>query len=290
MTGGGTKWFFITADYAFGEQMQTRSTEVLKALGGTVVGSVKHPLGETDFSSYLVRAISSGATTVALISAGADTVNGAKQASEFGIGKGTNTQHLAAPIFYLTSAHEIGAEGLQGLQYLTAFYWDRDDASRALGRRFAAKRNGIYPNHAQMGNYSAGLHYLRSVQATGSRDGLTVMRHMKANPVNDPFAQGARLREDGRLMHGYYLAEIKKPAEVKQGWDLLNLLNEVPADDVIRPIAEGGCPYLGPGLTASVQPATASASDSTGGIGRSSDGVTEKRGAGAGCMVPSTVV
>src|SRR4051812_18586826 len=143
---GGTSWFFITADYAFGHQMQDRSSEVLVGLGGKIAGSVAHPLGETDFSSYLVQAMSSGATTVALVSAGNDTVNAAKQASEFGVGRGRNRQKLATPIFYLNSAHEVGAEGLQGLQYLTAFYWDYDAGSRKIGERFAAARGGAYPN------------------------------------------------------------------------------------------------------------------------------------------------
>jgi len=243
---GGTSWFFITADYAFGHQMQARSSEVLTSLGGKVAGAVKHPLGESDYSSYIVQAMSSGATTIALVSAGNDTVNAAKQASEFGVGKGNNTQKLATPIFYLNSAHEVGAEGLQGLQYLTAFYWDYDDGSRKIGERFAKVRGGAYPNQAQAGNYSAALHYLRAVEATKSRDGLTVMRQMKASPVNDPFARGARLRQDGRLMHDYFLAEVKKPAEVKQGWDLLNIRTTVPADGVIRPISDGGCGSLDP--------------------------------------------
>jgi branched-chain amino acid transport system substrate-binding protein len=243
---GGTSWFFITADYAFGHQMQDRSSEVLVALGGKIAGSVAHPLGETDFSSYLVQAMSSGATTIALVSAGNDTVNAAKQASEFGVGRGRNTQTLATPIFYLNSAHEVGAEGLQGLQYLTAFYWDYDAGSRKIGERFAAARGGAYPNQAQAGNYSAALHYLKAVEAAGSRDGLTVMRQMKAMPVSDPFARGATLRQDGRLMHDYFLAEVKTPAEVKQGWDLLDIKAVVPAASVIRPIDQGGCSALDP--------------------------------------------
>jgi branched-chain amino acid transport system substrate-binding protein len=142
---GGRSWFFITADYAFGRQMQDRSAEVLTSLGGTIAGAAKHPLGETDFSSYLVQAMSSGATTIALVSAGNDTVNAAKQASEFGVGKGDNKQKLATPIFYLNSAHGVGAEALRGLQYLTAFYWDYDEGSRKIGERFAAMSGRCLP-------------------------------------------------------------------------------------------------------------------------------------------------
>ncbi len=243
---GGTSWFFITADYTFGQQMQARATDMLTSLGGKVAGFAKHPIGETDFSAYLVQAMSSGATTIALVSAGADTVNAAKQAGEFGIGRGRNKQKLTAPIFYLVSAHELGATAIQGLQYLDAYYWDYDEPSRALGRRFAAIRGGAYPNASQMGNYSAGLHYLRAVQAAGSRDGLTVMRQMKATPVDDAFARGARLREDGLLMHNYFLAEVKKPDEVTQGWDMLNIKETVLAADVMRPMNQGGCTMLDP--------------------------------------------
>lgn len=239
---GGTSWFFITADYAFGTAMQGEATKVLEGLGGKVVGSIRHPVGASDFSSYLVQAAASGATTIALANAAGDTVNAAKQAFEFGIGKGK--QKLATLIFYLTSVHELGPEAIQGLKYLTAFYWDRDDASRRLGKRFAALRGGAMPTQTQAGNYSAALHYLKSVQATRSRDGLTVMRHMKEMPVNDDYARNAVLRQDGRLMQDYLLAEVKAPADVKQGWDLLTIREVVPAEKVIRPMSAGGCTML----------------------------------------------
>ena len=240
---GGTDWFFITADYAFGTAMQAEATKVLTGLGGRVVGSVRHPVGAPDFSAYLVQAQASGATTIALANAAGDTVNAAKQAFEFGIGAGK--QKLATLIFYLASVHELGPQAA-GLQYLTAFYWDRDDASRAFGRRFAPLHHGAMPTQTQAGNYSAALHYLKAVQATGSRDGLTVMRQMKATPVNDAYATGAVLRSDGRLMKDYFLAEVKPEAEVHEGWDLLRIKGVVAAEDVIRPLALGGCPYLDP--------------------------------------------
>ena len=241
---GGTSWFFITADYAFGTAMQAEATKVLEGLGGRVVGSVRHPVGTSDFSSYLLQAQASGATTIALANAAGDTVNAAKQAFEFGIG--TGTQKLATLIFYLTSVHELGAQSVHGLQYLTAFYWDRDERSRRLGRRFAALRGGAMPTQTQAGNYSAALHYLRAVGSTGSRDGLTVMRQMKATRVNDDYAQDTVLRADGRLMKDYFLAQVKQPGDVREGWDLLTIKETLPAAKVIRPLEEGGCKALDP--------------------------------------------
>ena len=240
---GGTSWFFITADYAFGTAMQGEATKVLTALGGKVVGSVRHPVGTSDFSSYLLQAQASGANTVALANAAGDTVNAAKQAFEFGIG--TGKQKLATLIFYLNSVHELGTQA-KGIQYLESFYWDRDDASRNFGKRFAELRGaGTMPTHTQAGNYSAALHYLKAVAATGSRDGLTVMRQMKATPVNDAFAHNAVLRADGRLMKDYFLAEAKAPS-TPGGWDVLTLKATIPANEVIRPLAEGGCTFLDP--------------------------------------------
>lgn len=241
---GGASWFFITADYAFGTAMQGEATKVLERLGGKVVGSVRHPVGTSDFSSYLLQAVNSGATTIALANAASDTVNAAKQAIEFGVGKGK--QKLATLIFYLNSVHELGAESIHGLQYLTAFYWDRDERSRRLGRRFAAIRSGAMPTQTQAGSYSAALHYLKAVEATRSRDGLVVMRQMKAVAVNDDYAQDTVLRQDGRLMKDYFLAEVKRPADVKQGWDLLTIREVVPAAKVIRPMPDGGCTFLDP--------------------------------------------
>lgn len=238
---GGTRWFFITADYAFGTAMQDQATKVLTSLGGKVVGSVRHPVGTMDFSSYLLAAQASGATTIAMANASGDTVNACKQAAEFGIG---DKQKIATLIFYLTSVHELGAQA-KGIQYLTSFYWDRDNRSRALGQRFAAGNGGAMPTQTQAGNYSAGLHYLRAVAASGSRDGLTVMRQMKATRVDDAYARDAVLRPDGRLMKNYFLAEAKAPT-VPGGWDILDLRSVVLADQVIRPISDGGCAFLDP--------------------------------------------
>lgn len=241
---GGDTWFFITADYAFGHAMQAEVSKVVTAAGGKVLGSVKHPVGTMDFSSFLLQAQSSSAKIIALANASGDTVTNIKQAREFQIGEGK--QKLAVLIFYLTSVHSLGPESMQGVQFLSGYYWDRDDASRAFGKRFAAKHGGKMPTHAQAGVYSAVRHYLRAVEAANDNDGLTVMRKMKAMPVDDFFAPGARLREDGRLMNDMFLVEAKGPKEVKSEWDLLKVKGRVKAEDIMRPIADGGCTRLDP--------------------------------------------
>jgi branched-chain amino acid transport system substrate-binding protein len=241
---GGDTWYFITADYAFGTAMQAEVSKVVTAAGGKVLGAVKHPVGSMDFSSFLLQAQGSNAKVIALANASGDTVTNIKQAREFQIGEGK--QKLAVLIFYLTSVHALGAEATQGVQYLTGYYWDNDDASRAFGKRFAEKNGGRMPTQAQAGVYSAVRHYLRAAEAANDNDGLTVMRKMKEMPVDDFFAPGARVREDGRLMNDMLLAEVKKPGDVKTGWDLLTIKGKVKAADIMRPISEGGCTRLDP--------------------------------------------
>ncbi|MGB5904243.1 MAG: ABC transporter substrate-binding protein [Xanthobacteraceae bacterium] len=241
---GGDTWFFITADYAFGLAMQAEVSKVVTAAGGKVLGSVKHPVGTMDFSSFLLQAQASGAKIIALANASGDTVTNIKQAREFQIGEGK--QKLAVLIYYLTSVHSLGPEAMQGVQYLSGYYWDHNDASRAFAKRFAAKHGGKMPTHAQAGVYSAVLHYLRAVEAANDNDGLTVMRKMKATPVNDFFAPGARIRADGRLMNDMLLVEAKGPKDVKSEWDLLTVKGTIKAEDIMRPISDGGCTRLDP--------------------------------------------
>jgi branched-chain amino acid transport system substrate-binding protein len=241
---GGDTWFFITADYAFGTAMQAEVSKVVTAAGGKVLGSVKHPVGTMDFSSFLLQAQASGAKIIALANASGDTVTNIKQAREFQIGEGK--QKLAVLIYYLTSVHSLGPEAMQGVQFLSGYYWDHNDASRAFAKRFAAKHGGKMPTHAQAGVYSAVLHYLRAVEAANDNDGLTVMRKMKATPVNDFFAPGARIRADGRLMNDMLLVEAKGPKEVKSEWDLLTVKGTIKAEDIMRPISDGGCTRLDP--------------------------------------------
>jgi branched-chain amino acid transport system substrate-binding protein len=241
---GGDTWFFITADYAFGIAMQAEVSKVVTAAGGKVLGSVKHPVGTMDFSSFLLQAQASGAKIIALANASGDTVTNIKQAREFQIGEGK--QKLAVLIYYLTSVHSLGPEAMQGVQFLSGYYWDHNDASRAFAKRFAAKHGGKMPTHAQAGVYSAVLHYLRAVEAANDNDGLTVMRKMKATPVNDFFAPGGRIRADGRLMNDMLLVEAKGPKEVKSEWDLLTVTGTIKAEDIMRPISDGGCTRLDP--------------------------------------------
>lgn len=241
---GGDTWFFITADYAFGIAMQAEVSKVVTAAGGKVLGSVKHPVGTMDFSSFLLQAQASGAKIIALANASGDTVTNIKQAREFQIGEGK--QKLAVLIYYLTSVHSLGPEAMQGVQYLSGYYWDHNDASRAFAKRFAAKHGGKMPTHAQAGVYSAVLHYLRAVEAANDNDGLTVMRKMKATPVDDFFAPGARVRADGRLMNDMLLVEAKGPKDVKSEWDLLTVKGTIKAEDIMRPISDGGCTRLDP--------------------------------------------
>jgi branched-chain amino acid transport system substrate-binding protein len=241
---GGNTWFFITADYAFGTSMQEEVSKVVTAMGGKILGAVKHPVGTMDFSSFLLQAQASRAKVIALANASGDTVTNIKQAREFQIGEGN--QKLAVLIFYLTSVRALGPQASQGVQYLTGYYWDNDEPSRAFGKRFAAKHRDAMPTQAQAGVYSAVRHYLRAVEAANDTDGLTVMRKMKEMPVDDFFAPGARIRQDGRLMNHMLLAEVKKPDEVKGEWDLLKIRSKVKAEDIMRPISEGGCTRLDP--------------------------------------------
>lgn len=236
---GADTWFFVTADYAFGHSMQAHMTRIVGELGGKVVGSVRHPINTSDFSSFLLQAQASGAKVIGLANVAGDTANSIKQAGEFGLTQGG--QKLAALIFYIQTAKAIGPELGQGLQFLTGYYWDRDDASRAFAKRFQAEMDGAMPSQIQAGTYSATLHYLRNVAAAGTDEAPAVMKAMRAAPVNDFFAEGATLRQDGRLMKDLFLAEIKKPADVKSPWDLLKIVRRLPAAEIIRPLDQGGC-------------------------------------------------
>ncbi len=239
---GGDSWYFITADYAFGNAMERSMGEVLADAGGKLVGSVKHPVNNIDFSSFLLQAQQSGAKVIGLANASGDTVNAIKQAGEFGVTQ--MGQKVAALIFYIQSAKSVGPQLAQGLQFMTGYYWDRDDASRAFAKRFAEKMNGGMPSQAHAGVYSATLHYLRAAAAAGTDSGTAVLARMRETPVDDFFAPGARLREDGRLMNDMFLVEVKKPEEITQPWDILKILRRMPAEEIIRPMDKGGCPLV----------------------------------------------
>ncbi len=238
---GNDTWFFLTADFAFGAAMQRDATKVIEAGGGKVLGAVKHPLQSADFSSFLLQAQSSGAKIVALANGGSDTINSIKQAAEFGLTE--RGQKLAALAIYITDVHAIGLKGAQGLVLTTAFYWDRDDETRAWSRRFFA-RHGAMPTQAQAGVYSAVMHYLKAIAATGTDEARAVVTRMKAMPVDDFFARGGTIRADGRMVHDMYLAQVKKPDESHYAWDYYKILHTIPGDQAFRPLSESECPLV----------------------------------------------
>lgn len=241
---GGKDWFFITADYAFGHAMEKQGARSVEAEGGKVVGAVRHPLGNMDFSSFLLQAQASKASAIGLANAGGDTVTSIKQAVEFGIANGG--QKLVAMIFQINSVHALGLETAKGLLTVNPFYWDANDGTRAFSRRYQARHGKkAMPNEMQAGIYSAVLHYLKALQALGADgDGKAVVEKMKATRTNDPIFGDGYIREDGRKMHPMYLLEVKSPAESKGEWDYLKVVREIPAEEAFRPLAEGNCPLV----------------------------------------------
>jgi branched-chain amino acid transport system substrate-binding protein len=240
---GGDSWFFITADYAFGHALEQDTSEVVKENGGTVVGSVRHPLNTADFSSFLLQAQSSGAKVVGLANAGGDTTNSIKQASEFGIVQ--SGQQLAALLLFLTDVHALGLPVAQGLTFTEAFYWDQNDKTRAFSEKFAPQYRGIHPTMVHAGVYAATLHYLKALAALGSDgDGAAVVAKMKELPTDDPLFGQGKIREDGRKIHDMYLYQVKTPEESKAEWDYYTLRATIPAAEAFRPLEEGGCPLV----------------------------------------------
>jgi len=238
---GGDTWFFLTADYVFGHSVERDTGDVVKAAGGKVLGSVKHPLNTADFSSFLLQAQASKAKIIGLANGGGDTINAIKQAGEFGIVAGG--QNLAAIVMFISDVHSLGLKLAQGLIITEAYYWDLNDKTRAFGKRFMERVKRM-PTMNQAATYSATLHYLKAVQAAGTRDTKTVMAKMRELPVKDAFTDNGVLREDGRMVHSMYLFQVKKPEESKAPWDYYKLLAEVPADQAFRPLKDGGCPLV----------------------------------------------
>lgn len=238
---GGDTWFFLTADYVFGHSVERDTGDVVKAAGGKVLGSVKHPLNTADFSSFLLQARASKAKIIGLANGGGDTINAIKQAGEFGIVAGG--QNLAAIVMFISDVHSLGLKLAQGLIITEAYYWDLNDKTRAFGKRFLERVKRM-PTMNQAATYSATLHYLKAVQAAGTRDTKTVMAKMRELPVRDAFTDNGSLREDGRMVHSMYLFQVKKPEESRGPWDYYKLLAEVPADQAFRPLKDGGCPLL----------------------------------------------
>jgi branched-chain amino acid transport system substrate-binding protein len=236
---GGDTWFFLTADYAFGYALEKDTSEIVTANGGKVLGSVRVPLNSSDFSSFLLQAQSSKAKIVGLANAGLDTTNSIKQAAEFGIV--TGGQKLAGLLMVLSDIHGLGLQVAQGLVLTEGYYWDLNDKTRNLGERFF-KRTGRMPSMIHAGTYSATLSYLKAVKAAGTKDPDAVAKKLKELPVDDDFAQGGKVLENGRMVHDMYLFEVKKPSESKKPWDYYRLLATVPGDKAFFTAKESGCP------------------------------------------------
>jgi len=242
---GGESWFFITADYAFGAALEADTRAVVEKNGGKVLGSVKHPLNSSDFSSFLLQAQSSHAKIIGLANAGGDTTNAVKQAAEFGIVKGG--QKLASLLLFISDVHALGLKVANGLQMTESFYWDLNDETRGFSKRFSARsKNNAMPSMVQAGDYSAVLHYLKALVALGGNphDGAKVIVKMKELPTDDPIFGKGSIRADGRKIHPAYLFEVKKPEESKGPWDYYKLVATIPAEEAFRPLAESECPLV----------------------------------------------
>ncbi len=237
--GGGDSWFFIAADYAFGAALQRDTTAAVEKAGGKVVGGVKAPLNNQDFSSFLLQAQSSKAKVIGLANAGGDTTNSIKQAAEFGIVKGG--QQLAGLLVFITDVHALGLNAAQGLTFTETFYWDMNDQTRAFSKRFAAADKGIHPTMVHAGVYASLLHYFKAVEALKSDDGTKVIAKMKEMPTDDPLFGKGSVRVDGRGIHPAYLVQVKTPAESKYPWDYYKIVATIPADQAFRPLSAGGC-------------------------------------------------
>jgi branched-chain amino acid transport system substrate-binding protein len=243
VANGGSSWFFLTADYAFGHALEKDVSDVVKASGGKVVGGVHHPLNTADFSSFLLQAQSSGAKVIGLANAGGDTINAIKAASEFGITQGG--QKLAGLLVFISDVHALGLPTAKGLQLTSAFYWDANDQTRAFSKRFAERNGGKVPTMVHAGVYSSVLHYLKAVQALKSdADGKAVVAQMKAMPTEDPLFGKGSIRADGRKIHPMYLYEVKAPSESKKPWDYYKLVRTIPADQAFKPLAQSECPLV----------------------------------------------
>ena len=237
---GGKKWFFLTADYAFGHSLEKDAGDVVKANGGEVVGAVRHPFPGSDFSSFLLKAQGSGAQIIGLANAGGDTINSIKQAAEFGV---TPKQSLAGLLMFITDIHSLGLKVTQNMYLTEGFYWDLNAETREWSKRFFAQHKRM-PTMVQAGQYSSVMHYLKAVKAVGSDDTAKVMAQMKKTPVNDFFAKNGSIRADGRMVHDMYLLQVKKPEESKTPWDYYNVRATIPAAEAFQPLAASKCPLV----------------------------------------------
>jgi branched-chain amino acid transport system substrate-binding protein len=237
---GGDSWFFLTVDFAFGIGLEQQVSEVVRAAKGSVVGAARHPLGATDFSSFVLQAQASKAKIVGIASTGGDATNAIKAAAEFGI---TKNQKLAALLLWINDVHALGLGTAQGLVLTNAWYWDQNDETRAFAKRYF-ERVGNMPNMSQAADYSSTMHYLKAVQAAGTDEPDAVSAKMRETPINDFFAKNGKIRVDGRMVHDMYLWEVKAPSESKGPWDYLKLVKTIPAEQAFQPLAQSTCPLV----------------------------------------------
>ncbi|MBV9457871.1 MAG: ABC transporter substrate-binding protein [Bradyrhizobium sp.] len=241
---GGDTWFFLAADYAFGQALERDTTAAVTAAGGKVLGDVKHPLNTSDFSSFLLQAQGSKAKVIGLANAGGDTTNAIKQAAEFGIVKGG--QKLAGLLMFITDVHSLGLNVAQGLNLTETFYWDMNDQTRAFSKRFMQRFPKNPPTMVQAGIYSSLIHYFKALEALGGNphDGRMVVAKMKELPTDDPLFGKGSIRADGRKIHPAYLFEVKSPSESKYPWDYYKLVATIPADEAFLPLEKSVCPLV----------------------------------------------
>ena len=239
---GAKRWYFITADYTFGANLEATAAREIVARGGQVLGHSRAPLNTTDFAAQLINAQASGADVIGLANSGADTANAVKQAGEFGL---RGRQKLAAFLPFITDIRSMGLEIAQGLILTTAYYWDRDDASRRFAERFFARQKAM-PTMIHAGTYSAVLHYLSAVKAANSRDADDVMRRMRDTPINDDIFHNGKLRADGQMVHDMYLMQVKTPTESTRDWDFYRMLRRIPGDKAFQPLADSKCKFAKP--------------------------------------------
>lgn len=237
-------WAFVTADYTFGLALERDATAAITKAGGKVLGSVKHPINNHDFSSVLLQAQATGAKVIGFANGSGDTIKSIQQAKEFGLVD--DKRRIAAFILHVTDVHALGLEAAQGTLVMDTFYWDRNAETKAWSQRFMARNNGRPPTAVQAGAYSAVLHYLKAVQAAGTKDAEPVAAKMKELRIKDALIQDAYIREDGRVVKDYYLLQVKKPSESKYPYDYFDVTATVPGADVTRPLTEGGCPLVAP--------------------------------------------
>lgn len=237
---GSKSWYFVTVDYAFGHSLEKEAGAIVESSGGSVVGSIHHPLNTNDFSSFLLQAQASKAQAIGLANGAQDTVNAIKVAREFGVGS-DEQQRLVALMMFITDVNAMGLETAQNLIFSEGFYWDLDDESRAFSARFEKRYKGLKPTMVQASVYSSVLHYLKSVAAAGTDDWQVVSKKMRELPIEDAVMRNASIRPDGRVVHDMYLFQVKKPGESSGDWDYYKLLSTIPAKNAFKPLSESTC-------------------------------------------------